>query len=252
VDRRLFLASAAGFAATARAQAPRQEGPAAPRCYQLGERIDADVTLLDSSLREVRLLDLATPGTKLLYLLIFGGAAGGSEKALWCGDSREDLGIHTAMRARFAARGVAFVVVATPPVYSASRHGYEEGVFLESAADAPRFRAAVQEFVARTEALRRGGALPFETVYYDPRFRLLDNPRQGPHVAAYGPVLPWQGRFKACADRQRHGTPTLWLLAPDGRVLREPFWGNVYDREEQRIRYTEADVATAVEKILEG
>lgn len=249
MKRRVFLSSLA-LAGAARAWPGEAEKSAG--CYAPGDIVDRAAFVLDSARREVPLLDLVRKDTRLLYLLILGGAHGDKDPSLWCGDSRSDLGIHTAMSRRFAAKGVRFLVVAAPPVYTEVRNGYQEGVFLATPESSAAHGAAVDGFVERTEALRASGALPFAEVFYDPRFRLLDNQRRFPHVAAYGPAHPWQGRFKACGDGQRHGTPTLWLLAPDGRVLREPFYGNVYERGEEKIRYREADVASAIEAILGG
>jgi hypothetical protein len=251
MKRRALLASLTLLGA-ARARALKEAEPEAakPGCYGGGDLMDGTTFVLDSERRPVRLLDLVRGDTRILYLVILGGANGEKEPGLWCGDTRSDLVIHAAMLRRFAAKGVRFVAVATPPVYSEARKGYEAGVFLTTAESSAAHAAAVEGFIARTEALRAGGTLPFTEIFYDPRFRLLDNVGRFPHVAAYGAVHAWQGRFKACGDGQRHGTPTLWLLGPDGRVLHEPFYGNVYEPPDEKIRYREADVAGAIEAIL--
>ncbi len=246
MKRRAFLSSL-GLAATVRVW---PESEKAATCYATGDSVDRSVFVLDSERREVPLLGLVRKDTRLLYLLIFGGALGEKDAGLWCGDSRSDLGIHAAMLRKFAAVGVRFVPVATPPVYAETRHGYQTGTFLAAAESSTAHVEAARGFVERTEALRASGTLPFSELFYDPRFRLLDNSGRFPHVAAYGAVHSWQGRFKACGDAQRHGTPTLWLLGPDGRVLHEPFYGNVYERGEEKIRYREADVVSAIEAIL--
>jgi len=251
MKRRVFLSSLT-LAGAAPARTSRGADKKAPRCYAPGELVDRATFVLDSEGREVPLLDLVRKDTRLLYLLILGGAHKEKDSGLWCGDTRSDLAIHAAMQRRLAARGVRFVVVATPPVYTEARNGYEAGVFLAAAASSDAHTAAVAGFVERTEALRASGALPFAEIFYDPRFRLLDNQSRYPHVAAYGAVHAWQGRLKACGDAQRHGTPTLWLLGPDGRVLREPFYGNVYEPPGEKIRYREEDVLGAIEAILSG
>lgn len=247
MQRRGFLSSLTLLGAS-RAW-PTIEADDAKRCYAPGDTVDPGVFLLDSERRELPLLDLVRKDTRLVYLLIFGGAEG-KDADLWCGDSRSDLAIHVAMLEKYAAKGVRFVPVATPPVYAEARHGYQAGVFVGTPESSPAHGEAVLGFVARTEALRASGKLPFPEIFYDPRFRLLDNAGRYPHVAAYGVVHGWQGRFKACGDTQRHGTPTLWLLGRDGRVLREPFYGNVYERREEKLRYREKDVAGAIDSIL--
>lgn len=248
MQRRRFLSSLT-LVGAARAS-PASAADEAKGCYAPGDVVGRGVFLLDSERRELPLLDLVRNDTRLLYLLIFGGAEAGPDAGLWCGDSRSDLAIHAAMLHKYAAKGVRFVPVATPPVYAEARHGYPAGAFLGTAESSAAHGDAVVGFVARTEALRAGGKLPFPEIFYDPRFRLLDNAGRYPHVAAYGVVHAWQGRFKACGDTQRHGTPTLWLLGKDGRVLREPFYGNVYERGEEKLRYRENDVASAIELIL--
>jgi hypothetical protein len=105
--------------------------------------------------------------------------------------------------------------------------------------------------VEKTEALKEDGTLPFDPIFYDPRFRLLDNPNEHEHVPAYGPVHPWQGRFKWFEDDQRYGTPTIWLLDKELRVLREPFWGNVYEGVPVQLNYTVRDVIKALDQCLD-
>ena len=94
------------------------------------------------------------------------------------------------------------------------------------------------------------GSIPFDPVFYDPRFRLLDNPNEHEHVAAFGDVEPWQGRFKWHEDEQTYGTPTTWLLSPKLEVLREPFYGNVYEAVPVSINYTVRDVIAALDELL--
>lgn len=247
MGRRAFLA-AAGAALARRPGA--EPAPAEPACYRPGQAVDEGVFVLDAALRPVALRALLRDPLTLLF--VFGGANRRSPAGIWCEDSESDLRLLRSLKGRFAPRGVAFVLVAVPPVYSEARSGYAEGAFLGLPDDAPAYRSAVEAFVTATEGLRREGAIPFEELHYDPRFRLLDNPRMGAHTPGYGVVHDWQGRFKWWEDEQRHGTPTLWLLAGDGRVLREPFWGNVYHGRDRRIRYEEPDVAQALEERLKA
>lgn len=227
---------------------PRALPAAAGASYEPGERVDAETFVLDARLQPARLATLL--GDRLTALWIFGGAGGGTPPSIWCDDSAGELALHGSLRARFGRRGLGYLPVAVPPVYREARFGFDAGAFLARPDDSPEHRAAVAAFVDATEQLRRSGTIPFDIVYFDPRFRLLDNPAMGPHAPGYGTVHPWQGRFKWKHDDQAHGTPTLWLLSGDGTVLREPFWGNVHHGPGRRLRYSEADVAEAIEEIL--
>ncbi|MGE0452241.1 MAG: hypothetical protein AB7O37_06410 [Vicinamibacteria bacterium] len=258
MDRRSLLALVASAAAarkalgellTAPPVAPPSPAaaPAEGRCFQPGDALPGDAQLFDARLEPVALASLVPRGTRVVYLVLFGGAHGTRDGDVWCGDSERELPLHRAVLRRFAGRGVLGLGVAVPPAYSA-RHGYPEGAF-RAAPGSEAFREAAARFVARTEALRAQGALPFDVVAYDPGFRLLDNPKAGPREAAQ-PASGWQGRFKACGDRQRHGTPTLWLADGALRVSREPFFGNLHDQDEPVLRYGETELTEAVERAL--
>jgi hypothetical protein len=247
VDRRSALAGLAvalGDALVAPTAGARDEG----RCYAAGARIDEDVFVLDAEQRAIPLVSLLRRRVNLLF--IFGGAEGAGTPRLWCGDSQRELPMLDRLRERYRGKGVGVIPIAVPPVYSEKNHGYDEGGFLKAAESDPVYIAAVAGFVAQTEELQKKGGLGADPLYFDPRFRLLDNPRQGPHVPAYGPVFPWQGRFKACRDAQRHGTPALWLIGMDGTVLCPPFWGNVYEGDAKTVRYVFEDVARAIDAAL--
>lgn len=248
MDRRQALVGVAfGLGRALRADVARAE--AACRCYAAGARIDEDVFVQDTEQRAIPLLSLLKRPVNVLVIL--GGAEHGAVPRLWCGDSQRELPMLKRLRARFAGRGVAYVAVAVTPAYAEKNHGYVDGTFLKTPESHPTYLAAVAQFVAETEKLRERGELAaFDAVYYDPRFRLLDNPRQGRHVPEYGPVFPWQGRFKPCEDAQRHGTPVLWLIGMDGTVLAAPFWGNVYAEPDKKVRYEIEDVARALEEAL--
>jgi hypothetical protein len=258
MDRRSLLALVASVTAARTALGELLGGPSAPpatpaaspapgRCFQAGETWPADVQLVDARLEPVSLASLVPAGTRVVYLVLFGGAHGARDGAVWCGDSERDMPLHRDVLRRFARRGVLGLGIAVPPAYS-DRHGYPDGAF-RAAPGSEAFREAAARFVARTESLRSKGGLPFEVVAYDPGFRLLDNPRAGARdEPAAAP--PWQGRFKACGDRQRHGTPTLWLVDGGLRVLHEPFFGNVHDHDAPTIRYRAQDVVDAVEQAL--
>jgi hypothetical protein len=257
MDRRSLLALVASAAAARKAlgelfpasplvPASPAAAPAEGRCFRAGETLPRDVQVFDARLEPVLLASLVPARTRVVYLAFFGGAHG-SRDAIWCGDSERDMPLHRDVLKRFAGRGVLGLGVAVPPAYSA-RHGYPEGAF-RAAPASEAYREAAARFFERTEALRAKGLLPFEVVAYDPGFRLLDNPKAGDRTEA-GPAPDWQGRFKACGDRQRHGTPTLWLVDGGLRVLCEPFFGNVHDHDTPTIRYRAQDVVDAVERAL--
>jgi hypothetical protein len=214
------------------------------------------VSFLDRELKTVNLASQVHESTKIVYLVILGGAPSRKRAdkrgPLWCGDSIDDLGIHRTVYYNYADKGVTFVPVATPPVYSGDRYGYPTDVFLVEPESAKAYQSAVSEFIYKTEKLKTDGTIPFDPVFYDPRFRLLDNANEHEHVPAYGTVYPWQGRFKWHEDEQRYGTPTIWLLDGDLKVLREPFWGNVYEGVPVQIHYTVRDVVKALDHALQS
>ena len=225
-----------------------------PTCYLPGDQVDASVSFLDRDQQLVTLADQVDEYSKVLCVVIFGGAYARKPAdvrgSLWCVDSSDDLSLQRTLYFNYVNEGVTFVPVATPPVYSGASYGYPEDVFLVEGVDSPRYQSAVTEFVEKTEALKEDGTIPYDPIYYDPRFRLLDNPNEHVHVPAYGPVEPWQGRFKWHQDHQRYGTPTIWLLDAERRVLREPFWGNVYEAVPFQIHYTVRDVMAALDQDL--
>jgi hypothetical protein len=226
------------------------------RSYRIGDQVDPDVFFLDSDLNRVTLGSQVNEFTKVLYLTILGGAyavkSADKRGGLWCADTVDDMPVHRALLYAYAEKGVTFVVVMVPPVYGSERYGFRDAVFLHEPPDSPAYKKAVQDFVSKTEAMKEDASLPFDPVFYDPRFRLLDNPNQGQHVEAYGEVYPWQGKFKWHEDQQTYGTPVTWLLDPDLKVLRKPFYGNVYEETPLHINYTVRDVAKALDEALAG
>ena len=256
VNRRQFLkttTAAAGMLAASPAF-PFSRQDTGPPCYRPGDQVDSSVSFLDRNQQLVTLADQVDEYSKVLCLVIFGGAharkPADKRGQLWCVDSSDDLAIQRTVYFNYVNEGVTFVPVATPPVYSGNSYGYSENVFLVEGDDSPRYQGAVTEFVEKTEALIQDGTIPFDPIFYDPRFRLLDNRNEHTHVPAYGPVQPWQGRFKWYQDHQRYGTPTIWLLDSQLRVLREPFWGNVYESVPVQINYTVRDVTVALDRAL--
>lgn len=222
--------------------------------YRPGDRVDEEIFFLDAAQRPATLASQVNEETRVLYLNIFGGAYAqkppDKRGGLWCSDSVDDFSVQRSIYLNYADKGVTFVPLATPPVYSSERYGYAKDVFLVEPEDSPAYRKAVAEFIEKTEALKADGSVPFDVIFYDPRFRLLDNPREHQHVPAYGKVYPWQGRFKWHEDQQRYGTPTIWLLDRELKVIREPFYGNVYEGVPLEIKYTVRDIVGALEQAL--
>jgi hypothetical protein len=219
--------------------------------YRPGDRIDPEVFVLDANQQRVRLLDLLDPDARLVVLSILGGGAAavpdeGARGPLWCADSFDDLAIQRALVGEFKDDPVQFLAVAVPPVYSPERYGYPDNVFLDRSEQSEDYRQAAQTFIETTEAARKSTLIPYAEVYYDPSFRLLFNSVYRKAGTGYGEVYDWQGRFKWEGDPRRYGVPTIWLLRPDGEVLREPFWGNEYGGDPPKVEYGFAELRSAV------
>ncbi len=221
-------------------------------CYMPGETVDKGVFFLDAGLKPVRLLDAVKSASNAVVLVIIGGAyleAPDRHCGIWCEDTLYDFGTYKAAVNSFKDKAVQFLCVACPPVYS-DRYGWGAGVFLDEPEDSGKYLKAAGQFVEKTDALQKNGTIPFDQVFYDPRFRLLWNAKARPASAAYGTVHPWQGKFKWHGDAQRYGTPCLWFLDPGGKVLREPLYGNNYTSAPARILYTFWEVQSAIQESL--
>ena len=232
---------------------PRQISTSGPSdSYRVGDTIDPLTFVLDRDMQVVRLVDLIRPSTALAVLIVFGGAAkqvprGAFRGNLWCLDSFDDLGVQRALVSFFQDKAVQFIPVAVPPVYDPASYGYAENIFLGKAENSRPFRDETRSFIDATEKEIKAGMLPFAQVYYDSKFYLghwPDNTQQADH--------PWQGRLRWFLDRRQYGTPILWLLGPQGEILREPFFGNDYDSRPPRISYGYHEVKEAIERQLEN
>lgn len=221
-------------------------------CYMPGDVVDGDVFLQDAQLKPIKLLDAVKPGTKVVALALIGGAyltTTDKHGGMWCEDTLDEFPNLKAANTAWKDRGVQFIGVACPPVYS-DRYGWGKNVFLDEPDSSPKYQQAVKQFVERTEALRKDRTIPFDPLYYDPRFRLLWNAKEHEATAAYGPVHPWQGRFKWHKDEQRYSTPVIWFLDAKGKVLREPLYGNDYAGVPPRILYTYWELEAAIGEAL--
>ena len=233
--------------------APRQISTSGPSdSYRVGDTIDPQTFVLDRDMQVVRLIDLIRPSDILGVLIVFGGAVkqvprGAFRGNLWCLDSFDDLGIQRALVSFFQDKGVQFIPVAVPPVYDPASYGYAENVFLGKAENSRPYRDETRFFIDATEKEAKAGMLPFAQVYYDPKFYLGHWPEHGQEADH-----PWQGRLRWPQDRRQYGTPILWLLGPQGKVLREPFFGNDYDSRPPRISCGYHEVKEAIERQLEN
>lgn len=226
------------------------------KCYLVGEKIAGDVSIVDENGEQLRLLDIVTSETKLIYLVLFGGPSLNprhSEGGLWCEDSFNDMPISNFNYRKYAGQGVQFIPVVCPPVYHERRFGYENGAFLQTPDEDEKYKENFSAFVEATKKLQETNVIPFEKVYFDPRFRLMfnfDEMEETPDDA--GKNVGWLGKFKPCGDSQRYSTPTIWLLSAEGKVLRKPFYGNRYAEDRLQIRFTVREVDTAIAELLEG
>jgi len=236
-------------------EANRAEAGARPACFLPGETVPADVSFEDANADLVTLGDLAASfeDARAIVLVLFGGAEAANRAhrgGLWCEDSFDDLPLMRYLLLEYEPRGVRFVAVACPPVYGESAFGYDEGAFLTRPADDPVYRENRRKFVEGTLRLRDADVLPFDRLFFDPRFRLLANPEKGVPSEAAGAAPEWQGRFKWHEDSQTYGTPTIWILEPDLTVAGNPFFMNVWESEGRAIRYTPRDVAARLDRLL--
>lgn len=227
-----------------------------PQGYRVGERISEEAFVLDKEMVPHRIRDLIKPDVRVAVMVIFGGdfkTAPEEEKfrgPLWCEDSFDDLAVQRALVHAFKDRPVQFIAVAVPPVYHAKRFGWTDDVFLSRPDDSPEYREAAQTFIEATEREVRNGLLPFEEVYYDPKFRLAQNRKERELGPEFGPVYEWQGKLKWAEDGRKYGTPTIWLLGRDGEILTEPLFGNDYDADPPEVNYGYQDARELIERLL--
>ena len=235
---------------------PAQDSdPAQPPCYRPGEKIAPEIYVYDGAGRRQPLLELVTPETKVIYLLLFGGPTLNPERSqggLWCEDTFNDMPISNYLYLKYRERGVTFVPVACPPVYHAKIFGYTGNALLALPEGAPEWHEALANFIGAARTLQENHVIPFEEVYFDPRFHLLFNYDRREDLPPLPDEAPaWIGKFKPCRDHQSYSTPTIWLLSRAGEVLHEPFAGNRYAPAEQRLRYTARDLEEVLLKVLE-
>jgi len=214
--------------------------------YEAGDRIDAEVSVEDAEGRSHRLLSLSDDEDRVLVLYLFGGGAleGPTRGGLWCEDSMSDMSLMRHLLARFAERPVAFIPVACPPFLDEEQFGYAKGGFLPGSPDHDGER---RNFVEATLKAVGTGVIPFPELYFDSSLRLLRNTEAMPRSESDS---PWLGRFRPRDEFQRYGTPAIWILARDGRVLMPPRHGNNYERNAV-LKYTARELPAAILRALE-
>lgn len=229
-----------------------------PFGYQVGDVIEPDVYVVDKDLQKRPLLSLFNKQAKAVVLILLGGSAKTtpSERPhrgpLWCEDSFDDLSVQRALVSHFRGQPVQFVAIAVPPVFNSAPYGFPRGVFLRKGEEDPEFVSNAKEFIAATEKQKAAGLLPFPDLFYDPKFRLGIKADSDNITGDYGPAFPWQGKLKWHLDLRLYGLPAIWVVGPQGSLLREPFFANDYDSDPPQLLYEFKDLKEAIDELLEG
>ena len=218
--------------------------------YQVGDQVPLELTVLNADMLPVRLFAELEADTRVVVLVVFGGAAatvpdGQFRGPLWCQDSFDDLSVQRALVNALPETPVEVIGVAIPPVFGPEKYGYPPDVFLAEPDQSPAYESALRMFIEKTVRLKESSLIPFHKLYFDPRVTLLSTDGG---VPAGNP--PWLGRLKWHLDPRRYGAPTIWILDHSGKVLGEPFWGNDYGASPPDVRYGFQDLKTAVEAAL--
>ncbi|MFT7525950.1 MAG: hypothetical protein ACI9LY_001091 [Arenicella sp.] len=245
---RLFIAVLVLFSGLATA------GPA-NKHYQQGSQIDVGVELIDVHGQAVGLLDfLKRTGKDINVVYIFGGGAMGHEKSpggIWCPDSFEDLHILRSLVSRYSPQ-VNFIPVGVPAVYHTKALGFSERALLDYSSDSVTYREAELAYIDSTQLAFNNGIIPVQP-YFDPRFRLIMSTQTQVSLSdAYGAIPSWQGAFRAEDETQHYGVPHFWILDTSGKVLTQPFRGNVYHPHGStvNINYTLKDMVSVIDDLL--
>ena len=224
--------------------------------YQQGSTINAGITIQDTSGEEHHLLDLIRLHEKSMSVIyIFGGGALGAEsikRDIWCQDSYEDLHI---LRSLFDSYSddVAFIAIAEPPVFHTKQMGFQDRALLDFPQDSDTYQDAYEAFIESTQAAVDRGLIPIEP-YLDMGFQLLMSDTQQSRLNEnYGVVPDWQGVFRAPDEEQTYGVPAFWIVDEKGKVLEQPFRGNIYHPygdDDMRLNYSLMDLVETIEKHL--
>ena len=224
--------------------------------YQTGSIISEEISLQDqnqSSQGLTQLLEELDKPVNLLYL--FGGGGMGHERTqetggLWCPDSFEDMHILRSLAKHFEGR-VGFIPIAIPPVFHTKLLGFGERVMLDAPSTDLNNQQALKAFIDSTQTAFDARTIPIQPLY-DLYFNLLISEQAQEQRKATSPRQKWHGAFRAADETQSYGVPNFWLVDNQGKVLREPFRGNVYHphNEDISINYSLLDVVTAIKDAL--
>jgi len=125
-------------------------------------------------------------------------------------------------------------------VYNPAAYGYTKDAFLGFAENSAEFTENTKRFIEGTQEQVRRRLIPFDQIYYDPKYRLAEK----------GQAPTWQGKLRWHLDPRKYGLPIIWLIGPKGEILQEPFFSNDYDSDPPQIMYEFQDVKAAIEKYL--
>lgn len=191
-------------------------------------------------------------------VFIFGGGGLGHERAsdtggIWCPDSYQDLEILRTLYESYHAQ-LGFIAIACPPVFHSKMLGYSDRVFLDFAATNEEYRRAKVAFVESTQNAYEKGLIPIQP-YFDHRFRLLMGAKEKQELKSdYGVIHNWQGAFRAAQEAQSYGVPNFWICDSVGKILSQPFRGNIYHPHEggSTLAYTAKDLTAKIDSLLIG
>ena len=224
--------------------------------YQTGSIISEEISLQDqnqTSQSLTQLLEELDKPVNLLYL--FGGGGMGHERTqktggLWCPDSFEDMHILRSLAKHYEGR-IGFMPIAIPPVFHTKLLGFGERVMLDPASTDQDNQLALKAFIDSTQTAFDARTIPIQPLY-DLYFNLLISEDAQELREATSPRQQWHGAFRAADETQSYGVPNFWLVDNKGKVLREPFRGNVYHphNEAISINYSLQDVVAAIEDAL--
>ena len=224
--------------------------------YQLGSHISEQVSVFDKTGANLGLQKLiADSGAELSVVFIFGGGGMGHQRAeknggLWGPGSYGDMHIVRSLHNHYKDK-VAIIAIAVPPVFHSDLLGYQKGLFFSDKAS-PDYQKALRSFVDSTQASFEQGTIPVQP-FYDNDFNLLISQQQISLQNKSVPAKTWHGAFRAKNETQHYGVPNLWLIDSNGKVIADPFRGNVYRPHggSININYTLNDVVEVIDATLQ-
>lgn len=70
---------------------------------------------------------------------------------------------------------------------------------------------------------------------------------------SYGSIPEWQGAFRAPHEEQTYGVPAFWIVDENGKVVEQPFRGNIYHPhgdDVMSVNYSLKDIVFALNQHL--